>query len=433
MADQITETVVTRYGSRILNSLKRVILGVILFVISFCLLYWNEGQVDLSKIAKTATEISSSAASANPALKGRLISTTGVVSSSETIGDNLYLMPGKYIAIKRKVEMYSWSEKSESNTNKNLGGSETTKTNYTYAKVWKEDPEKSDKFKETTGHENPKKSLENYETKIMTAKIGIYSFDPQSITLPQYFQIPLDSNNITLDGTAIITNDNYVFVSENRAGTESNPQIGDLRVSYFVLTPGFGGTVFGKLNGSQIEPYFDQQKNLVYRLFMGTRDQGIHSLHSAYTTQLWIFRLIGFSLMWVGMMLFFGPISVMLDILPVFGSLSGFLIIITTFVASAILSIVTILVSMVTHNFVVLTGALILMIGAFLVLLVKKRKKQSPETITVPVSTVQATEVPPTPEIADPNPAITPSTVVTPEITPIVENPPIIPPTPTIV
>jgi len=58
MADQFTDVTTTGYGGRIINSIKGVVIGLILFVVSFGLLYWNEGRVDLSNIAKTATEIS---------------------------------------------------------------------------------------------------------------------------------------------------------------------------------------------------------------------------------------------------------------------------------------------------------------------------------------------------------------------------------------
>ncbi len=59
MPDQFTDVTTTGYGGRIVNSIKGVVIGLILFVVSFGLLYWNEGRVDLSNIAKTATEISS--------------------------------------------------------------------------------------------------------------------------------------------------------------------------------------------------------------------------------------------------------------------------------------------------------------------------------------------------------------------------------------
>src|SRR3989344_1779816 len=239
MADQFTDVTTTGYGSRIINSIKGVVIGLILFVVSFGLLYWNEGRVDLSNIAKTATEISSATVSTDSSLTGKLISTTGVVNSDQIIGDNLFLNPDKFIAAEREVEMYSWIEKSESHSKTNTGGSETTETTYTYSKGWEENPKSTSNFKHPEGHANPQKSFDS-------------------------------------------------------------PQVGDLRISYHVLRPGFDGTIFGKLSGSKIDPYFDQDGNNLYRLFIGTRDQAISTLHTEYTTLLWILRLVGFLLMWFG-------------------------------------------------------------------------------------------------------------------------------------
>src|SRR3990167_8092 len=140
MPDSFSSTTTTGYGSRIVNSIKGVVIGLILFVVSFGLLYWNEGRVDLSNIAKTATEISSATVSTDSSLTGKLISTTGVVNSDQIIGDNLFLNPDKFIAAEREVEMYSWIEKSESHSKTNTGGSETTETTYTYSKGWEVNP-----------------------------------------------------------------------------------------------------------------------------------------------------------------------------------------------------------------------------------------------------------------------------------------------------
>jgi hypothetical protein len=116
MPDSFSQITTTGYGNRIVNSLKGVVIGLILFVASFGLLYWNEGRVDLSTIAKTATEISSATVSTDPSLRGKLVSTTGVVNSNQVIGDNLFLNPDKFIAAEREVEMYSWKEESESHS-----------------------------------------------------------------------------------------------------------------------------------------------------------------------------------------------------------------------------------------------------------------------------------------------------------------------------
>lgn len=360
----------------------------ILFIVSFGLLYWNEGRVDLSNIAKIATEISSATVSTDSTLSGKLISTTGVVNSDQIIGDNLFLNPDKFIAAERKVEMYSWIEKSESHSKKNIGGSETTETTYTYAKDWEENPKSSSNFKHPEGHENPQKSLDSYTNKVTVATIGAYNFDPQSVMLPNFSQLPLNSQNVTLSAGATLANDSYLFIRKSEGGTFETPQIGDLRISYRILQPGFNGTIFGKLSGSKIDSYFDQSGNHLYRVFIGTRDQSITTLHTEYTILLWILRLVGFLLMWFGLSALFGPISVLLDILPIFGAVSRSLIRAITFLVAFVLTIVTILISMLLHSFIALIIALVVTVGAIIAFFVVfKNKKAATIPATIPAST----------------------------------------------
>ncbi|TSC78956.1 MAG: hypothetical protein G01um101429_632 [Parcubacteria group bacterium Gr01-1014_29] len=376
MPNQFTTTTTSGYGNRIVNSIKGVVIGFILFIASFGLLYWNEGRVDLSDIAKTAREISSTSVTADLSLDRKFVSTTGVVDSDELIGDNLFLQPDTFIAVERKVEMYAWKEDQETTSKTNLGGSETTETTYTYRKEWMEQPESSDNFRHPEGHENPQKSLDSYTNKAGAATIGVYNFDPSRVTLPNFEKVPLNAQNTTLSTGAILANDGYLFIRKSESGTFEDPSIGDLRVSYYALRLGFTGTIFGAWYGNRIESYFDQDGNNLYRLFIGTREEGVATLHSEYTMMLWILRLAGFLAMWFGLLALFGPISVLLDILPIFGSLSRSLIGMVTFFVSLVLTIVTILVSMLIHNLIALIIALVVTVAALVVFLVFIKKKK---------------------------------------------------------
>src|SRR6266550_2037838 len=187
MSDSFSERRPTGLVSEIVPSIKGILFGFILLVVACGLLYWNEGRVDVSTIAKTATEIGSATVSTNSSLSGKLVSLTGIVNSDQTIGDNLFLKPNKFITVERKVEMYSWTE--SSSTDENI-------TTYTYSKSWEENPQYSSDFKHPEGHENPQKSLDNSTNKVTAATLGAYTFDPQSVTLPNSSQLPLNSQDV---------------------------------------------------------------------------------------------------------------------------------------------------------------------------------------------------------------------------------------------
>ncbi len=376
MPDSFSTTSTVSYGGRIINSIKGVVIGLLLFVVSFGVLYWNEGRVDLANIAKTAVEVNSAAVSSDATLTGKLVSTTGSVDSSQNIGDSLFLNPDKFIAAERKVEMYAWVEKTQTQSSSNTGGSKTTTTTYTYSQNWVESPKLTSDFKHPEGHENPVKSLNDSTTEVTTASIGAYSFDPQSVGLPGLSPLALNAHDVTVKNGATLASDNYLFIKNSATGTFEAPQLGDLRVSYLVLRPGFNGTIFGQLNGVKIDPYVDQAGNNLYRLFVGSRNQALATLQTEFLTMLWLLRAVGFLLMWFGLLAFFGPVSVVMDFLPVFGTISRSLIGTVTFLAALVLTVTTIVVSIIAHSLVALIVAALVMMVVMLVIarVIKQRK-----------------------------------------------------------
>lgn len=369
MADPLIQSTTTSYGSRVLNSFKSMIIGLVLFLVSFGLLYWNEGRVDFSLMVKKAKEINAMAPNTNPLQNGDLVFATGIFSSNEVFGDQLFLKPDKFIAVERTVEMYAWTESTESKSKTNVGGSETTETNYQYSKAWVEYPPSSSHFKYPQGHENPLKAVDNADYKARSASLGIYTVDMSSVTLPSLIPLSLTRQNTILNRGAVLVNDRYIFVSHHQNSQFDHPQVGDWRVSYQGFYSGNTASLFGKLDQNRIGPYFDKKNHRLYRIFTGTRLDALATLHQEYTLLSWMLRLAGFFMMWVGLYALFSPISALLDALPIFGTLGRTVIGIVTLLVALVLTLITILVSMVIHNVVALILALIitfaLILGAF--------------------------------------------------------------------
>ena len=372
MSDKFTEITTKSWGSRILNSIKGVFIGFIMFIISFGLLYYNEGRVDISKIAGDSIEIQSNTQTSIEN-DNKLVSITGILESNDKIGDE-FLRQGNYISIERSVEMYSWKEYKESNSKTNVGGSETTETTYNYKKEWVNDPDNSSNFKITEGHQNPQMTINNNSVKVQNAKIGIYDLDINKIKLPNPKSLKLNNENIILINNLNLANDKYLFKG---TGTIENPQIGDIRISYSVITnPLEKVTVFGKLDKSnqKISQYFGKNNVKLYSVFEGNKDTAISIMNTEHNTLTWALRGLGFILMWIGLMTLFNPISVFLDILPIFGSISRIGIALITFFVSLVLSIITILISILTHNLITLIVVILFTIVALILYLKSKRK-----------------------------------------------------------
>ncbi|MBP9828223.1 TMEM43 family protein [Patescibacteria group bacterium] len=345
-----------------MQSVGGVLLGIVLFFSSFGVLFWNEGRVDLSKIAKKAEVVSAGQVDANK--NGVFASVSGEVTTDSTLGDGLYLAPGMYLSISRIAEIYAWEEDSKSETTTNTGGSETTTTTYTYEKAWTSDPQDSSEFQEVTGHENQVQTQTETSLQTESINVGAWAVDGRSVDLPGGEQLTLNEERVTLPAGAQISG-GYVYLN---GADPALPDIGDERVKYTALMPGFDGTIFGEVDGAngQIARYTDKNGNAFYRIFEGGRDEALATMHGEYVMALWIFRFVGFLMMWIGLSMVFGPISALLDILPIFGRLSRTLIGGVTFLIAGLLSIVTILVSMILHSLVALIIAVLLIIGGII-------------------------------------------------------------------
>ena len=130
-----------------------------------------------------------------------------------------------------------------------------------------------------------------------------------------------------------------------------------------------------------------QDGNHLYRLFIGTRDQAIATLYGEYRMLLWILRLVGFFLMWFGLLALFGPIGVLMDFLPILGAIGRSLISFITFLVAFVLTFVTILISMLLHSFIALIVTLVVIVGiiiTFFVILKNKKAATVPAAVLVP-------------------------------------------------
>jgi hypothetical protein len=358
MPNTFTTTTKTGYGTRIGRSFGGVITGILMFVCSFGVLYWNEGRVDISKIAKTAIELPADSSAVDASAQGQLVSATGVVTSDETLGDGLYLKPGKYLTLDRKVEMYAWVEKQSSSTDTNLGGSETTTTTYDYVKEWVTNPAQPTDMKYPEEHINPALTLAGDSLTVKNLTVGSYKVSGD-VGLPGGNELALNKDMVNITYGSVLSG-NYIFKG---TGTSTAPNVGDLRVSYTALAPGFEGTVFGKLSGSSISKYSDEDGNTLYTVYEGSRAGAIASMHKGYVMTGWVLRLVGFAMMWFGLLSILGPLSTILDVLPILGSGSRFVVSLVTFPIALVLSIVTIVVSMILHSIVALIIAMLVLIG----------------------------------------------------------------------
>lgn len=367
-----TETTTQSYGSRIMGSIKGVILWLLLFFWSFVLLYINEWSVDVSKIAEQSIETNDQIIDSQ--LEWQLISVTGKLHTLESIWDDFILKPWNYIALKRTVEMYSWKENTSTTTKENIGGTSTATKTYTYDMWWNENPEASENFKYKQDHINPIKEYQSLNYSVKGAGVWKYGVTLDSVELPWFTKLPLDKEKIDITKTLwiILANQEYLY---KWAKGINNPEIGDMRIRYMVLKNDIDVTILWKSQNWNIVEYFEDDNNSLFRIFLGTRQDAIDTLRAEYKMKIWIFRLLGFVLMWVWLTLLFWPINTFLAIIPAVGWVSRFIIGVVTCIVALILSVVTIIISMIIHSVIALIITVVIVLLALIYYIRKKWDK----------------------------------------------------------
>ncbi|MDO4858704.1 MAG: TMEM43 family protein [Thermoguttaceae bacterium] len=175
----VTETTTQSWFSRLGDSFKGIVTGLILVVASVVLLFWNEGRTlhryqDLAGAAEACVPVTID--SVNPENNGKPVYLTGEMKTEEVLTDSAFpAVSVNGLKLRRTVEMYQWQENESTKTQKKIGGSEETVTTYSYSKVWSEQPIDSSSFKEA-GHDNPASmDLESEENDATTATIGVFN------------------------------------------------------------------------------------------------------------------------------------------------------------------------------------------------------------------------------------------------------------------
>lgn len=352
MSEEIIETESQGFLSRLGGAIGGIFLGILMILVAFPLVFWNEGRA--VKTARAITEGASSAVHIEPdkvdaANDGGLVHANGKAVTEETLADATFGISQKAIALKRDVEMYQWKENVESKTTKKTGGKKETKKTYTYEKQWSSKAIDSSGFKTTEGHENPGSMLydsENWRAKTVT--LGAFTLDNSlassinnwtdlSVTEEMKAKATLESQ---ADKVKIQSGD-YYFGADAGA-----PVIGDLRVSFQVVEPG-PVSVLAEQKGKTLVPDKNSEGYSVSQLVTGTEtmEKMFEAQETGNMIMTWGLRIGGFLLMFMGISAILGPIRVLADIIPFFGSIVGAGIFVLAFMGAAMCTLPTIAVA----------------------------------------------------------------------------------------
>src|SRR5262249_26965693 len=136
------------------------------------------------------------------------------------------------VRLHRKVEMFQWKEHSETKTHKEVGGSETKETTYSYVKEWSDSPIDSARFKRPDGHGNPGMPIRGAVYDASAPAVGAYRLDdPLVHKLENYKSLAPESSALP---AGYARNGDQLY----RGANPAEPAIGDLRVSFEAVSAG---------------------------------------------------------------------------------------------------------------------------------------------------------------------------------------------------
>ncbi|GAA5506894.1 TMEM43 family protein [Novipirellula caenicola] len=209
----VTEVTHQSWFSRIVGSIKGIVIGGLLFLISFPLLFWNEGRA--VRTAKGLKEgagavVRVNADSPDPSHDGHFVHVSGKAHSSERLTDDAFAITLEGIRLNRHVEMYQWMEDEDRKTKKKVGGGTTTTTTYSYEKVWADHRIDSADFKESGRNNPPHMPFQNRSVQASNVVLGGYRL-PDSLVNQIDLSEPLSFTKASLPAEirdhAILRND----------------------------------------------------------------------------------------------------------------------------------------------------------------------------------------------------------------------------------
>jgi hypothetical protein len=381
------EVTKTSYGSRLGNSLKGILVGLVLFVAATVLLWWNEGRaVKTSKMLKAAeTECVdvASVASLDPALEGKLIHATAVAKTDEILTDPTYGVSVNAIRLVRDVEYYQWVEHSSSETKDKIGGGQETTTTYTYSMEWVGGPIDSGNFKDPDYQSRNFVRTTVPDNTVTAEKVefGAYVLPPAMVgAIPASTSVNLPAS--LGNGIDTFVDGSTVYYGEN----PQTPAVGDVRVSF---TEADGGTasILGQVVGNTFEPFKHKNGKSLMVLKMGEHSQEsmFESEKAANKMWMWILRIIGIILVVAALRMTFSILVTILKVLPPLAKVAELGVNLVTGVVGFVWALLVILIAWVAYR-PLLAVALALVIAALIYFLVNKSKKAEAQAPAAPMT-----------------------------------------------
>lgn len=366
-------TVRQGFGGRMRRSIALVPIGLLLVVATIGLLWWNEGRtIDTAKGLAEGREavVVVGTAKVDPGNDGELVHVQGETATGTPVVDELFGLEANVLSIVRTVEMYQWEEDRDTDSDGD--------THYTYDEEWLDEPIDSSRFRRERGHENPPGDFPFDSATVHSedATMGDFELPGAVIDELEHFRaMPEDWYDGRVEGSAI--SDRYVYFGDD----PSEPEIGDVRVSFAVVQPG-PASVIAEQRGSTFAPWATSRDTEVLLVSSGhaSADAMFTAAEEANRTTAWVIRMAGLAIMALGFSMVLGPLSMTVSGVPFLRNAVGFVVHVVSTVLALVIGSVVIAVAWLFHrpwlSLALLAGAVLVGFLVWRFVVVPMREKQ---------------------------------------------------------
>lgn len=367
--DSFSRTEEVSWFSRIIESIKGVLIGLLLFLISFPLLFWNEGRaVERARNLAAGREavVEASATAVDASQEGKLVHLTGPAAAVGEVADGeLGPSAAGALRLRRVVEMFQWSERRETSTSSNTGGSQTRRTTYTYRTEWSSSPVDSSRFERPAGHFNPPMSFRSQSFDAPSVTVGARALTPELIQQVDNFSpLAVDLSSavgLSRFGLPIHPHEQGFFLGTSPGA----PSVGDYRVRWESAAAG-PVSVLAAQRGNTFASWRSESGNtLEPNLEVGARTAAemFSTLETNNALLTWVLRFVGWLFMFLGILSIVRPLVVVADVLPFAGSIVGAGASLVAFLVASPLSLLTVAIGWIFYRPVLGIGLTVVAVG----------------------------------------------------------------------
>ncbi len=349
------------------------LVGLLLFIASFPLLWWNEGvavrdYLTIGDLGKKTVEASTD--QVDPETEGLPIHLVGDAQTTTALSDPQFGVEVTALRLRRTVEMYQWEEDRPSQSEEEKG--EQT----TYKQVWSSEPISSKGFEDAEGHANP--PMPDYRSESWTADeamIGVYQLPKFLIEkLSVFTKANVDAVELPVPEAKPIGNGFFLGADPNR------PEIGDIRIVFDAVYPQ-EVSLIAVQKGNALTEFKSEKTGRAWSVIQaGTHDiRGLIQIEKGKVKlRTWILRALGFGCMFFGLMFVLQPMRSMVGGLPFLGRVLDAGIVVINLLTAASLSLVVIIIAWFAHRPLLAIGlGVVLLVLLFLLFkLIGSRQKR---------------------------------------------------------